>query len=132
MLRITLICFELAELRRTVLNRLELQYAEVLVGPRDGLGWKEVLETGAWPLTLEAVIDAKSVFDNVTNVDLRIPSEQSLVVVLLALREVLKKGDMKRLWWCVTEDMVSDALTKGAVSREQIIALFRLGNWISN
>ena len=76
------------------------------------------------------MIDAKSVFDNVTNVDLRIPSEQSLVVVLLALREVLKKGVLTRLWWCDTEDMVSDALTKGAVSREQIIALFRLGQWI--
>ena len=108
---------------------LALMYAETLDGVRDGSEWKLTGETGKWPIPIEFAIDAKSVFDSVVNPDLRIPTEQSLITVLIFVREQFHRGLIKRAWWVQTMDMVADALTKGSVSRKKVLEMFKNCFW---
>ena len=74
-------------------------------------------------------MDAKSAFDSITATDLKIPLESSLVAVLLAIREQLRRGLVSRIWWVHTCDMLADALTKGKVDRSEILAFLNSGVW---
>lgn len=64
--------------------------------------------SGGLSLSIEAVIDAKSVFDSLVSQETKIPLESSLIMPLLQLKECLKTHTLKRLWWCDTTDMVAD------------------------
>ena len=79
-------------------------------------------ESGKLCFPIEAVIDAKSVFDALTVTDVKVPSEGSLIMILLSIKESLLCHTLKTLWWVDTVDMLSDGLNKGAVSR---VALFQ-------
>lgn len=86
-------------------------------------------ECGNFAVQLEAVVDAKSVYDSLASVELKPPSEQTLVMMLCGLKESLLSWSLRRLWWCQTEDMVSDGLNKGACSRQALITLGNTGRW---
>ena len=79
---------------------------------------------------IEAVIDARSIFDSLVPADTKTPTEGSLIFVLLQLKELLKCGTLKSLWWVNTFDQLADALTKGCVARAEIITAFRTGMWL--
>ena len=49
--------------------------------------------------------------------------------MLLQLKELLKCGTVRRLFWVNTHDQLADALTKGCIARSAIITAFRLGVW---
>ena len=74
-------------------------------------------ESGKLSMPIEAVIDAKSVFDSLTVTDIKVPSEASLIMILLSVKESLLSHTLKALWWVDTVDMLADGLNKGAVSR---------------
>ena len=59
----------------------------------------------------------------------KIPSEDSLILVLLQIREAIVTGRLKIIWWVHTGDMLADALTKGGVTRNILIAALELGRW---
>jgi hypothetical protein len=105
-------------------------YTEILCGVQTGLQQKERMMTGNWPIHIELAIDAKSVFDSIVVRDVKIPSEQSLIAILLSIREQITYGLIKYVWWVDTLDMVADALTKGIVPRNEILVLMRTGAWL--
>jgi hypothetical protein len=86
-------------------------------------------ETGSFPVSIELVVDAKSVWDSLVASELKAPSEVSLVMFLSQLKEQLLCWSLKRLWWVQTEDMVADGLNKGAISRAALLLLSNSGQW---
>ena len=76
------------------------------------------------------VLDAKSVYESIIAKDAKVPTEQSLIAILMSIREQLRDRVVRYVWWVDTLDMVADALTKGSVPREQILALMNLGHWV--
>ena len=79
-------------------------------------------------MNMIACVDAHSVFASVTADTVRTPNDKHLLVHALALREFLDDGTLKWLMWCDTRDTVPDALTKGAIDREALIAA-SCGTW---
>eukprot|EP00971_Amphidinium_carterae_P351893 6492325-Amphidinium_carterae.1 len=77
---------------------------------------------------LEACVDAKSVYTALAAMDVSVPTEASLILVLLQLRELLMSGSLTALWWINTETMVADGMNKGTVKRDALLAL-GAGRW---
>ena len=87
-------------------------------------------ESGKLAVSIEGVIDAKSVFDSLTVTDIKVPSEASLIMILLSIKESLLSHTLKTLWWVDTVDMLSDGLNKGAVSRIALLKASLDGFWL--
>ena len=51
------------------------------------------------------------------------PEEKTMLLHLLKVREWLDHGVVRRVWWCDTDDMLADGMTKGAVDRDAILKL---------
>lgn len=45
------------------------------------------------------------------------------------LQDLQSRGLLRRSWWVDTRDMVSDAVTKGAIPRKAIVQLVQSGLW---
>ena len=88
-----------------------------------------MMDKGEWAFPVEAVVDAMSVFTNITAADVKLPLEESLIAIVMAFREQFSVGHLKTLWWCQTDDMLADALTKGAVHREPLLKALSTGSW---
>ena len=86
-------------------------------------------EQGRFVIELQAVVDAKSVFDAIAAPEIKTPTEVSLVMRLCAVKEALSCRCLSRLWWCSTGDMIADGLNKGAVSRAKLIEFASTGIW---
>ena len=86
-------------------------------------------ETGTLPVHIEAVVDAKSVYDTLRTDETKLPTETSLIMPLLQLKEMLRCFTIRTLWWVDTRDMVADGLNKGMVSRVALIKLAATGLW---
>jgi len=86
-------------------------------------------ETGAFGISVEIVVDAKSVYDSLVAEELKGPSEISLIMFLSQLKEQMLCHSLSRLWWCDTRDMIADGLNKGAVSRQALLTLTNSGFW---
>ena len=87
-------------------------------------------ETGNLIFDIEACIDAKSIYDSLTPSDTKNPTEGSLIFVLLQVKEMLRSGTLRTLWWVDTRDMLADALNKGCVSREALLVACLAGSWV--
>ena len=74
-------------------------------------------------------MDAMAVFTIITAPDVELPLEESLVAIVMAIREQFSVGHLEVLWWCQTGDMLADALTKGAVHREPLLRTLAAGMW---
>ena len=48
---------------------------------------------------------------------------------MLQCKEALLCRTLRRLWWVDTEDMLADGMTKGAISRRQIMDASTEGKW---
>ena len=68
-------------------------------------------------------VDAMSVHAATTATFVKTPAEESLLCHVQFLREMLGRKTLRILIWVDTRDMVSDGLTKGAVSREGLRAI---------
>ena len=86
-------------------------------------------QAGNFAISLEAVVDAKSVYDALTAVEIKPPTETSLVMMLCGIKEMLLCHSLDKLWWCDTHDMLSDGLNKGAVSRQALLDAGNTGRW---
>jgi hypothetical protein len=89
-------------------------------------------EKGQLTLPIHGVIDARSVFDALAADEIRPPSEISLIMMLCGIKEMLRTGVMRRMWWVDTKDMIADGLNKGACSRESLMQLGDTGEWKVN
>ena len=50
-------------------------------------------------------------------------------MMLCQVKEAMRTGSIKRLFWCDTTDMIADGLNKGACSREALLRLGATGIW---
>ena len=70
------------------------------------------------------VIDAMNLFQAWTGTSLKLPSEKSLFPHLSWLRDVVKCVPTHCVW-CDTRDMLADGMTKGSVSRSELLAAMK-------
>jgi hypothetical protein len=91
---------------------------------------KQLLEQQARAgIPLDAGVDAKSVYDSLTADVVRTPNDKQLLLHAKAMRELLEDGQIDRLFWFDTEDMLPDGLTKGSVDREPLMRVAAEGEW---
>ena len=95
----------------------------------DATTMASLMETGQLTPPVEAVTDARSVFDSLAATDVGTLQEGSLVLHLLSLRDRLRVGTLSKAWWSDTRDMLADGLTKGSVSRQQLVECCDLGSY---
>ena len=72
---------------------------------------------------LGLVVDARSVTAAIIAVHTKVPAEPSLLLHVRWVRQLLERKRLSALFWSDTRSMVSDALTKGTVSRELITSV---------
>ena len=101
-------------------------YSETTIAVTD---LAKMQETGKLLLPLEVCVDAKSVYDALASDPIRVPTEKSLYIHLLAMSDLIRRGVLTKVWWIDTKDMASDALTKGSIDREVVMRLSSTGIW---
>jgi hypothetical protein len=82
-------------------------------------------DSGELPIDLELATDNKGMFSGVTATEVKTPSEPHLLYIMKALRDRLDARSISALWWMDTRDMVCDAMTKGTLSREPLLLLWK-------
>ena len=104
---------------------------ELKVGVISAEQAKDIIEGKVSATTeLGLVIDARSVSSATVAPTVKVPAEPSLLLHVNWLRQLLMRKRLGSLWWSDTRSMVADALTKGAVSRELIIAVMSGTLWM--
>jgi hypothetical protein len=87
----------------------------------------QALEQGVLTPAIDAVIDARAVWDAVAAADACTPLECSLKLHLLSLRDKLTQKILRTLFWADTRDMVADGMTKGGVHRKLLTSVSEAG-----
>ena len=111
---------------------ISLALQEIICGPMSCAQLAKVEEDGQFSVPIHAAIDAFSVFTAIRKTSPTKPSEASLVILILALRESLEKGRLSAVWWVDTLSMLADGLTKGACPRKALLEAFCNGKWFLN
>ena len=107
---------------------IRLAIVECLFGTNDAKSLLREEELTAKRLPLDCSVDARSVFDGVTAVVVN-PSDKALWLPTLALRQLLDRGIIRKLYWTDTRDMCADGLNKGTINRDDIRLLMSTGIW---
>lgn len=102
---------------------------EVLTGAKNPVELLEIHNNGGYPVECELFIDARAVFDSVTAKVVKTPADKILLLHALALRDHLEAGQLSKLNWIDTRDMVADALNKGTIDRGALRQFFEHGQW---
>ena len=63
-------------------------------------------------ITMETVVDARGLFDALTNRDLGKLTDKSMALYVISYREQLRSRIVARMHWVPTESMLADDLTK--------------------
>lgn len=103
--------------------------AELLVPNCTAASLARMDETGTLPVLLQAITDCKSLVDALAVEETQVPSESSLIMVLLQIKEALRTGTLSSIVWVDTRDMLADALNKGTIARHAIIQFSRSAEW---
>ena len=111
---------------------LAFTMAELLQAGHTIASLRTLEEKGEFPTPIEAVIDCRSIYDALVPSDTKVPTEGSLVMILLQIKEALVTGVLKALWWVDTADMLSDGLNKGLVARTALLSTSSTGLWKLN
>ena len=86
-------------------------------------------ESGSLPFCIQLVTDCKSLFDSLRCEETVIPTEQSLIMLLLQLKESMRSGTIKTIVWADTRDLIADGLTKGSIARAALLAFSMTSLW---
>ena len=98
---------------------------EIEMGPVTAMTARQIRDEGGFHYGAYLCVDAMSVFAAITAQVVKPPAERSLVSHVQWLRQMLDWQVLRGIVWMDTRDMVSDGLTKGKVSRDQLHALMR-------
>jgi hypothetical protein len=109
-----LICFSLSALYCSGITAKELQRREA---------------SGKLPFQITLVVDCQSIFDALSKEQVQLPSEATLILLLLSLKEAMRSFHLRCLAWCDTRDMLADGLGKGSVSRRALVDASNDGVW---
>ena len=85
--------------------------------------------SGCRDIPLHTLIDAHSAFTAVIAEEIYCPSERQLLYTLKSLRDHLDARRLDCLHRIDTRDMLADCLTKGGVSRVEILKTMRTAMW---
>ena len=96
---------------------------EVQHGPLQASQARDLLISGGYKIPMVLYVDAMSVFAAVTATFIKTPAEKSLLCHVQYLRELLDRGTLSAIVWLDTRDMISDGLTKGVISRKDLMKL---------
>ena len=102
---------------------------EITVGPCSSSQLHSMINGPSIPVELHLIGDAHAVFTAVTAGEVKIPNERSLIYAVRALRDRLDAGGISSIHRCDTRDMLADALTKGTISRSELLRAFATGEW---
>ena len=86
-------------------------------------------ERGGFSRDMVVFSDSESFFKACTATEVRLPTERDLAYTVMNIREWLDRGIMKELIWIDTRDMLCDGLTKGSISRFDVINALNQGRW---
>ena len=95
--------------------------AEILLPKATAATLVALDESGTLPIKLQAITDCRSLFDALKAEETQIPTEQSLILLLLQLKESLRTSTLQSIVWCDTRDMVADGLNKGVIARRDLL-----------
>lgn len=110
-------------------NVINLALTEILTGTKTASELANIQEHGKHAIKADLVLDAKSVYDSVCSSEVKSTSDKLMLIHALKLKELLTLGIANRLLWIDTRDMISDALNKGVISREEIRRACSHGVW---
>ena len=96
---------------------------EIPKGPMSAAEARGQRISGQFPVPMVVYIDAMSVYAAVTATFIKTPAEKSLLCHVYFVREMLDNGVVSARIWLDTRDMLSDGLTKGAVSRDALMLM---------
>lgn len=93
---------------------------EVLLGPKSATELTNGLNAGKLALEAEVVIDAASVYDAIAAADVKCPSDVSMHIHIVKMKELLCNKQTSRLRWVDTRCMLADGLNKGCIERDAL------------
>ena len=103
--------------------------AEIVMPGLTASSLVEMDEAGTLPFRLQLITDCKSLFDNLRCEETAIPTEQSLIMLLLQIKEGLRTGTIQSIVWADTRDLIADGLTKGSIARAALLAFSCTSLW---
>ena len=118
-------CLDLAGLAMNV----NMTMSEILLGNMSAGNLAALHESGKLALNLDLVIDAAAVFENLITEETKTPTDPSMLIHALKLKELLREKLISRLLWCDTRAMLADGLNKGSVLRDQLRKAAETGIW---
>ena len=80
-------------------------------------------------INIQICTDCRSLFDTLSLEDIKAPSENALVMLLLSVKEGLQTGLISKFYWINTLDMLADGLNKGVVARAALLLASKSGSW---
>lgn len=99
---------------------LVISTIEIIRGPFSPAELRAFREGCSTEFKVILVIDAMNLFQAWTGTSLKLPSEKSLFPHIAWLRDVVKCAPT-HCAWCDTRDMLADGMTKGSISRSEIL-----------
>ena len=87
-------------------------------------------ESGSLPFRIQLITDCKSLFDSLRCEEIAIPTEQSLIMILLQIKEGMRTGTIASIVWADTRDLIADGLTKGSIARADLLAFSMTSLWL--
>jgi hypothetical protein len=89
----------------------------------------ELQESGQNALEMDVVLDARAVFDSVASGDVKATTDKLMLLHALKMKELLSLRVASKMLWVDTRDMLSDALNKGVIARDEIRKACSEGVW---
>ena len=102
---------------------------DVIHGPTSALELTRSVDTGNLPLSLHLVGDAHAVFSSIVASEIAVPNERTMLFGVKAVRDYLDTKKITALHRVDTRDMLADALTKGTISRNDLLVALKEGVW---
>ena len=102
---------------------------EVLTGCKSASKMVELQESGQNALEMDVVLDARAVFDSVASADVKATTDKLMLLHALKMKELLSLRVASKMLWVDTRDMLSDALNKGVIARDEIRKACSEGVW---
>ncbi len=102
---------------------------EVLHGTSSAMEVSKTIRDGTLKTPVHIIGDAHAVFEAVTATEISVPNEKSMLFAVRAVNDYIKNS-LIRVHRVDTRDMLADALTKGSVSRSEILKALQTGKWL--
>ena len=103
--------------------------AEILIPECSASQLVRLDETGSLPVCIQAITDCKSLLDALRVEETQVPTESSLIMILLQIKEGLRTGTISSLAWVDTRDMIADGLNKGSIARKALLQFSMSAEW---